>query len=800
MRSIRNIITNRIRESNAYGMLVLLKKSEDPRSLLLKYKNQINDEVIDALITQSFVSLKDGFMDQAFFWGDLANEASNLGGSAKSFGECADWQAMLLLKVFDDQLNIEGTASVDEKKEILQSALKSATQALDIFQQAGISERIPICLGKISTIYHRMNCLVPAIRFRLLSITGFLKLANAEESIPKLFDHLYSLYWAIKTKSEIVEAAEVLLGNFVQLEDIARGRLDTERLGAFYDLFGNVQANLDHPDEAFQFGEKAVSYYEKAVARKAIYHVLARMQDYALDVVNPEKLMLYGERCVSFAPPDADPTGLATRYHLLAFSYGNGGKKVEAIGALHRAAELFTLGKDETTLAGECLLNAAILEDEEGLYEDAILDLKKAQNYGGGIFKFWKVDVMLARLLWQRQGKLGEAIWHADSAVHHAISSTNNLTLRAISLHISGQIYYRIGDHERAFDRFKSLVSAYQDQPAGCWLHFNPLFHSFEVPPSKAEAIFSAIQLAQVLGRVSEIQFYQALLSALLPEDWRPKIPEEDKDDKELEQSIYGLQVFVRAEASVFSNPEQALPLYEEAATYFQEAQDSRILGIIKRGTAIAHMILGSYILAREYVLDALDFLKANPDKAVELDCRTILGIMGIRTGNLKDAFDHLVQAVNLAESQRGTLEDIQQRQSFFQSKENFDPYIRLVWVSMWIGNVSKSLEVIEQVKSRVFADSILRSNKLPIEPQVLDHAREIMRNRDSWIAEFVRQQFRYDWEDDEAENRWTMSDRAISLSHEEESLRQHPQLQLPQSEFQSSFLSFRDIRKLCEL
>lgn len=799
MKTIWSTLKKRLSRSNAIGIVLLLKRSEAPHSVLLDHKGQIDDEVVDALLAQSFASLREGSIDQAFFWTELAREASLIGGSAKSLGECADWKATLLLKGFDDEGNAEGKALVDENKEILQSALKSATQALEIFLDAQIPERVPICQGRISTIYHRMNCLVPAIRFRLQSITSFLGRSNPEEAIPRAFDHLISLYWSVEKNSEIIEAAHI----FVEYSEVLVGKvlreLNTEQQGKLFDLLGNVHQHLHRPDEAFRAGEIAVSYFEQAAERRAAYHTLARMQDYAFDLEDLEKLIFYGERCTSSAPLEVDPYGLAGRYHLLAFSYEVSERKIDAIDCLNRAAELYCLDKNDNHAAAECLLHVAMLEEEEGLYEQALIDLQEARKHCRAALTVWKIEITLARLLWQKQGKLGEAIQYADSAAQTAISITNNLTLRAISLYISGKIYERMGDFEKAFSRFTILVKVLENQPTARTLHFDKLYETLELPPSMAEAVFSANQLALVLGRVSETQHYQAILDSLTLEDWKISPSNEHKESAEgissMQPMLDAFRLFAQGETNIASNPKEAILFYQEAIPYFEKVGGIRGLAMAKRGIAIANVRLGSYEIARDYFTQALDLFKRGPGKADELDCRAFLGAIEARRGNFREAFEQFSVAVDLAESHRGTIKDIEQRPSFFQNQANLAPYKELIWMSIRIGNVRKALEVVEQVKSRAFADSILRPDKTPMDYEIIDQAQEIKTNQDKWILQYATKQL-----GDDLEQEIAMLDESINLQDRSDTLQRRSQLQLLQSDWQSAPLNFQDMRNLCHL
>ena len=151
---------------------------------------------------------------------------------------------------------------------------------------------------------------------------------------------------------------------------------------------------------------KGVEWYEKAGSQEDVCLVLCRMQDYSWKLGNTEKTIYYGERCINLAAPGEKWPFLAVCYRWLANSYEYSvRRKIDAINALHRAAELYGLEKETDYYAGECLLRAALLQEDQGLYDQALLDLANAQKHTGTESTFWKTDIEMARLLFQRKGK-----------------------------------------------------------------------------------------------------------------------------------------------------------------------------------------------------------------------------------------------------------------------------------------------------------------------------------------------------------------------------------------------------------
>ena len=102
---------------------------------------------------------------------------------------------------------------------------------------------------------------------------------------------------------------------------------------------------------------------------------------------------------------------------------------------------LYSQDQEMNSTAGECVLQAATLEEELGMIDEAQKDLESTLTYSGGAYTSWFAYQTLAEL-WRQRGDLGTALKYATDAEHYFFLSLS-LPLRAATLWLSGNLSWK---------------------------------------------------------------------------------------------------------------------------------------------------------------------------------------------------------------------------------------------------------------------------------------------------------------------------------------------------------------------
>src|SRR3954454_12387152 len=95
-------ITEWFRENRANGVVALLVNSEDPITTLRKLRQQIDESVIDKLLSHDFHVGKAEGAEKALSWADIALQASLIGGRAIDQAECVTWRGIFLQDLYEE--------------------------------------------------------------------------------------------------------------------------------------------------------------------------------------------------------------------------------------------------------------------------------------------------------------------------------------------------------------------------------------------------------------------------------------------------------------------------------------------------------------------------------------------------------------------------------------------------------------------------------------------------------------------------------------------------------------------------
>ena len=737
MSFLRDGLKKWVQAKKAAGFVALLNNSSDVRAVLETQRSSIDDFVIDELLTHSYYISKTESLEEGLRWAEAAHEASLLGGSAAMLARCFTSQSLLLLNLHrrDGASRSNEAAPPTSVRAYLDEALACAQNALDIFRDAGMSAELPPAIGLISTIYENRREALPALQHRFMSVLGWAELPDAADALPKLLDNLAGLFRPLDGDA-LTAGSKLVVAHLEALNEIASRWLDARGRGKVLEILGAAYRGLGSRDEVFHHWEQAVCRYREAGDTPEAFELLARMHKYGVEVERLDLAIRWGEECIKCAPDDLDLDELASRYHLLAVTYNWAGRSAEAAAAHHQAASLYLQDERSSVGAGGCLLQAAICEEEIGMFDKAREDLEHALQCAGGTYGFWLASTTLAKLLWRRYGNLGGAVEHADEAVQLAMS-TPDQTLRAVSLYLSGGLHLTLGNNESALMRAEALLELSPESLHATTINLDRLYGHGVVPPPPTEAAMLAYLASLRLNRLEEARRYSEMCTSFAHGDYPSSGEEfivEDCNDDALIELMQGIKCLARGEQLVFISPREALVFLEQAASLFRKHGALDNLVVAYRDLANAKFLLDDVEGVRACLREAMDLIEQAPNHTEEFTCRYLLGKVSAMTGDYESAYEYLESAVMLLEAERTSLGEDRQRLLFFEVGPYLDAYTGLVAMCVKTRRTREAVESIEKIKSRVFLDLLAQGGRGRIDYETLGEIHKLSKERDRWI------------------------------------------------------------------
>lgn len=804
MRSIRDTLKNWLSEKNAVGLIAILSSADDPLAALQAHHRYIDERAIEELILHSYYLAKTESVEKGLLWAKVAQQASLVGGGAKEYADCLGLRASLLQKLYDEKSKATGGGGTGNERSLLAEALECATEALLVYQKANAAESLPPAHGRISVLHRTIGNALLSLEARLFSVIGWTELPDAAEVMPTLIDDLAGLFWSLSRK-EFKRGAELLLQHANALQGTTRW-LDEERRARLSDVFGAAYGELKQEDSALLWWNRALAQYREINAQEGEFIVWAHLQDYAYNLADPERMVEYGDQCVANAPEGIEPWRLAYRYQLLAFANKMLDRNADAVLAYRRAAELYSQDKETKSTAGECFLEAGILEEEMALIDEAQHDLEKVLEFSGGARTFWLTHLTLARLFWKRRGNLGRAIHYADIAVEESIGMHLGFAERAVSHHLSGILHLSSGNHEESLDRFEALLKILDGHSEKGIVHFGRFEWHDVVPPSKLEATLLALVAAEKLNREADAQHYFKLYQSLASQVSDDQFAEAEEalanGDVSAANLLRGVSLLAQADRLVIFDPTRAAALLETSLPLLGDFAQGLIAA--NRNLGLARLALEEFDVARACFDRALQLLAHSPDKYEEVICRMNLGLAEASRRNIRAAYEQFARVIQIKEAQRISLTDDEQRFLFLQN--TLDTYLVFLGICMELRLFREALETVEKIKSRVLLDLVSQSNKKPIDYRSLSKIKELSRRRKGWMDKLLLETGASvsDWldklmeADSEKATEWIYTPLKIYEEIEAKKRELQDRNLLLEMETQSTSLSFDDIRGLC--
>lgn len=781
-------------ERNAAGIAAILTASKDPIATLRHFQSSINDDVIENVVGHSYCLLKEEDHEAALLWSDVAQQAALIGGSAKALADCLDWRASLLHKLYE---KAESNSGGDTQ---LKEALNCAHKALNIYRDAGLEANLPPAHGRISVLHDALGEGLPALEHRLLSAIGWANLFDADEAMPTLMANTHKLLSGLDG-DELKQGGELVMKNSTALLEVTQN-LNGKSRGDVRSVLGEACRVLEHENEAVGWWMQAIEEYRAVADKESEFETWCRLQDYAYDLADPEKIVMYGKCCVESAPEKIPEHELGSRYKLLAFGHKVLDQSVEAISMFRRAADLFRNDNESSIIVAECLLEAGILAEELGLTDEAKKDLEEVLNHSGGTHLYWLAQLTLAKLFWRR-GDLGAAARHADRAIELSIHTS--FSVRTPALQLSALIHQQSGDIEKAFARSVTLLSILEEEDEPKFtITISPLSWHTIAPPKKWDAALLAATTAFQLNREEVGKHYLALHKSFVDNSDTEAISTEEftAEDAVTEDLGSAARLLNEANHLLVSDPKEAIVRLENCLKLIGDFSAGLIA--INRNLGMAHLALKEFHPARRALQRALDLLAESPDIAEEITCRLNLGLTEGRDGNFPAAYDQFCRLVELKERQRASLTDEEQRLMFVQNETS--TYTMLTVACLELQYFAEALETIEKIKSRVMLD-LMSEGRKPIDYPLLRKIKDLTNKRDAWYSERLLETYdtfdkRLDTlmeaDPDRAET-WLRT--SINLGDEITTIKEGLQKRGLLAELQSSSvsLSFDEIRELCK-
>ncbi len=582
---------------------MMLARSADPAATLRKCRQNVDDHVVDGLLTLSYQAVKNDDVGQAMVWTDLAHEASLIGGTSKTHAEVLIRRATLLLdrwqRASEDRDQPGAAGATGEPDALLAAALESALKARDIHLETQATQDTPAVLQLIATIHRGMGHELSAFESQIECAMAWSEVV-AEHEAGLGLSTIATLYWQLHT-DDLEAGARILWRQSTALLAGVGHRIETRPIADLLDALGDACRTLGRQEEAFGAWSRAAALYHDVGAQVEEFSTRARMQDYAAQLELTEAAREHGEACIAAAPVTTPPNLLAGRYHLLAVTYEYLGRTADAVDVYHRAVELYSKDGPESGAAMPCLLEAALVENAAGLFKAARRDLERVLASPGGVFAYWIASTTLADVCWRRFSELGTAILHADCALELSISNTKLLACRANSLSQSGILHFTTGNIETAHRRFTQLVSILATTPEPTLIKVSPLYDYAVLPPSPARSTWWALRASRAAGRDDDASRYLAMYRERAGHEPELIMPAELTDLPEEESAAdEGTRAFALGAQLVWTDPGLAIGYLEHAAQHLDGTEDHDVLGRLHQAIGECRLLMKEHDAARK--------------------------------------------------------------------------------------------------------------------------------------------------------------------------------------------------------
>lgn len=754
----------------ANKLKVLLHGASDPKTVIVSNQELIDDMVVTILIDESVTHSQKGNFEQAVLWAELAQMASVVGGDSLSLGEAWNWQASLYLILADsietDNQENDNLSRTNKALIIRHQALECATQALNVYTQAGAKKNAGLALRMISVVYQTLGEILPAIQFRLNSILGWVDIKSIENDEPDVFQSFLSLFSRLEG-DDIYRGAKLLVDHIDELRKIAQQKLGLIERAEFFELLGSACKITEQYFEVLNYWEQAVNIYHQLQSTEDEFHLYERMQDYARFVLyDLDQSILYGEHCVQVAPNDTEPHILAGHYHLLGADYDLKDRRVDAIEAINCAADLYIKSKEFDFHAGECLLRAGILEKEIGAFNQARSNLEKCLHLPAIPTTYWLAHYHLASFLTGPVCDFGAAIENAEQAVQMAISCNFNLTFRAAALVLLGQLYLQVGDRETLLNRAELLIEIQAAEELSIQtIQLNSLDQYQIFPPPKGIAYGLAMAACLKLGLLEKAEIYFGKLELLSKKESYGEFLDQYlnmEGDAEFNEFMKGTDFLYKGEQLLLVSPQEAIFNFDQAAIHFLERKEMELLAQVYSELGIAHTMVQDWSKATNAFYKTLEILDNHPNPLIEFRCYAVLGEINVVIQQNDKAYTYLHKAIELVEKERTSLLQIHQIEKFAEGTFKHDTYKSLIKICVSLGKFREAFETTEKLKSRVFIDLLSHEQWIPIDFKQLSNLDKLRGNRSKWYHSYLSERF------DEAELRSSMLNESVVITEAE--------------------------------
>ncbi|HEX9942194.1 MAG TPA: CHAT domain-containing protein [Thermoanaerobaculia bacterium] len=655
-------------------------------------------------------------------WVQLAKEASLISGRPVDLAECLNFRGVLLQDLHEES---SGTAdSCAAGTQLLDEALQCMLEALAIRERLDDQESLALALGHVSSVYHRLGKDLLAFIYRLDSLVHADPSAE-DHGVP--IRNLAALFWRLSDK-ESREASNLLLQNAETLKQLVR-RTDPLTRGDLFDILGEACWEADQHEMALQSWRQAGAEYSASDKPTRAFYVWARAQDLAYRREEPKEIVEFGLQCTRTAPEDVSAEALASRYHLLAFGYDAIGRTEAAIAAYHDAARVACRSEDDA-LPGIYLLEAAHLEQECGMLEEACEDFEKVLSGPAGAFTFWDAESGLAEVF-RRKGDLGAAIHWCEEAVALSIVNRMSFALRVSALYLSSFLHFQAGDYGIALVRCGDLLQFFETESVTpqpiLWYHTNRLFPHCVVTPVPSAVALLGLMAAQLRGSRKDVERYLDLYLRSFAQEQAQTV----ETDTEAEALPHELRQFARAECLLVIDPQQAI---ETLRASLPVLENQGLVPVPAHSTlGLAHFILGNTIQAQTHFNRVLELIVQYPSVEDEINAHYFLGLIEMHAGSLETAYDEFSAVIRAKEAQRGSLADLDLRQGFPRGA-----YHALIEVCRRLGRTHELVETVEKLKSRVLLDLLALPQHRPIDYRSLRDLKKLKEKRESHNRQFL--------------------------------------------------------------
>jgi CHAT domain-containing protein/tetratricopeptide (TPR) repeat protein len=793
MRAFLSRFQDWFRAVRADAIALQLIGASEPAAKLLSLRQSIYPGVVDRLLTHAWKVSKTEGLEKGLPWVQLAKEASLINGEAVDMAECLTARGILLQDLHEESPSATEPVT---GAQLLDEALQCMLEALAIREKLDDQEALSPALGHVSSVYGRLGKHFLAFVYRLKYLLSICSSAEDSAELDRPVRNLTGLFWHL-SGAETREASDLLLQHLGALEQLA-GRTGPLTRGDLFEILGVSCREVSQHERAFHWWRQACAEYSASEEPSRAFHTWARAQDLACHRDEPEAMVELGLHCIRTAPRGVPAEALASRHHLLAFGYDAIGQTADAIAAYHEAARIGS-GSEDSSLPGIYLLEAAHLELEHGMLEEARKDFEKVLNGSAGAFTIWDAEYNLAAVLW-RKGDLGGAIYWCDQAVALALAHRMSFALRVGALHLSAMLHLIAGNLGTVLERCDDVLQFFESEDrvipqSLVWYYTNFIGSHCVMVPLPSAAAFLGLVAAQRQGSRDTMKRYLDLYLRFFAHE-QAQTSEPGTQDEPLPPE---LRQWARSDALLAADPKQAI---EILCAVLPVVEDWGPVSLVThRNLGLAYYALGDTVQARASFNLVLELAAQYPSLEDEVVAHFHLGLIEMHSGASEAAYDQFSAVVRAKETQRGSLADLDLRQGFSRG-----PYRALIEVCRRLGRTRELLETVEKLKSRVLLDLLGSTKHRPIDYGSLREIKDLKQEREDDNRRFLlethqesvrRLEELYAMDPDNASERW-MAGVSLGKRQDEITARLLQHGFLVELDSTTSALSFNEIRELC--